>query len=49
VIARGLKVGERIVTSDLISATKGMLVIPREDKKSMQRMVLEATGKESEK
>ena len=49
VIARGLKAGERIVTSDLISATKGMLVISREDKKSMQRMVLEATGKESEK
>ena len=49
VIAKGLKSGERIVTSDLISATKGMLLAPKEDKKSIQRMVLEATGKGSER
>lgn len=49
VIAKGLKPGERIVTSDLITATEGMLLTPQEDKKSKRRMVMEATGKEPKK
>lgn len=44
VIAKGLKPGESIVTSDLITATEGMLLAPQEDKKSKRRMVIEATG-----
>jgi RND family efflux transporter MFP subunit len=46
VIAKGLKPGERIVTSDLITATEGMLLAPQEDKKSKQQIVAEATGKD---
>ncbi|MDP0562321.1 MAG: efflux RND transporter periplasmic adaptor subunit [Candidatus Endonucleobacter sp. (ex Gigantidas childressi)] len=49
VIAEGLKPNERIITSDLITATEGMLLAPQEDKKSKQRMVIEATGWESNK
>ena len=45
VIAKGLKPGEQIVTSDLITALEGMLLAPQEDKKTKQRIVLEATGK----
>jgi RND family efflux transporter MFP subunit len=45
VIAKGLKPGEQIVTSDLITALEGMLLAPEEDKKTKQRVVLEATGK----
>ncbi|MEN8171041.1 MAG: efflux RND transporter periplasmic adaptor subunit [Pseudomonadota bacterium] len=49
VIAKGLKPGERIVTSDLITATEGMLLAPQEDKKSKRRMIVEATGQEPKK
>ncbi len=49
VIAEGLKPGERIVTSDLITATEGMLLAPQEDKKSKRRIVTEATGKDTKK
>lgn len=49
VIAKGLKPGEKIVTSDLISATEGMLLNPQEDKKSKKQLVMEATGKEPKK
>ena len=49
VIAQGLKPGEQIVTSDLITAVEGMLLAPEEDKKTKQRLVLEATGKGLEK
>lgn len=49
VITKGLKPGEKIVTSDLISATEGMLLNPQEDKKSKKRLVMEATGKEPKK
>ena len=45
VIASGLKPGEQIVTSDLITALEGMLLAPEEDKKTKQRLILEATGK----
>ncbi|MDX2462919.1 MAG: efflux RND transporter periplasmic adaptor subunit [Porticoccus sp.] len=49
VIAKGLKPGEQIVTSDLISATESMLLAPQEDKKSNRQMVIEATGKDPKK
>ena len=49
VIAKGLKADERIVTSELISAIEGMLLAPQEDKKTKQRMVAEATGKDPKK
>jgi RND family efflux transporter MFP subunit len=49
VLNRGIKPGERIVTSDLASAVAGMLLAPQEDKKSKQRLVAEATGKEPQK
>lgn len=45
VIAKGLKPGEQVITSDLLTALEGMLLAPREDKKTRQRIVLEATGK----
>ena len=47
VLKKGVKPGERIVTSDLASAIKGMLLDPQEDKKTKKLMVIEATGKES--
>ena len=46
VIAKGLEAGERIVTSDLLTATEGMLLALMEDKKSKRQMIVEATGKE---
>jgi len=46
VLKKGVKPGERIVTSDLASAIKGMLLDPQEDKKTKKLMVIEATGKE---
>lgn len=46
VLKNGVEAGERIVTSDLASAVKGMLLDPQEDKKSKKLMVIEATGKE---
>ncbi len=49
VIAKGLKPGEQIVTSDLISASDGMLLNPQEDEKSEKRLITEATGKEPKK
>jgi len=49
VIKDGLKPGERIVISDLITATEGLLLEPQEDKNSRQKMVIEATGKVPEK
>ncbi len=49
VLEKGIKPGERIVTSDLSSAVPGMLLDPQEDKKSKQRLVAEATGKEPKK
>ena len=49
VLKKGVKPGERIVTSDLASAIKGMLLDPQDDKKTKKRMVIEATGKEPEK
>ena len=49
VLKKGVKPGERIVTSDLASAIKGMLLDPQDDKKTKERMVIEATGKEPEK
>ncbi|MCP3670277.1 MAG: efflux RND transporter periplasmic adaptor subunit [Gammaproteobacteria bacterium] len=49
VVAKGLKPGEQIVTSDLISASDGMLLNPQEDKKSEKRLITEATGKEPKK
>jgi len=49
VLQRGVKPGERIVTSDLASAVAGMLLDPQEDKKSKRRLVAEATGTEPQK
>jgi RND family efflux transporter MFP subunit len=49
VLEKGIKPGERIVTSDLASAVPGMLLAPQEDKKSKRRLVTEATGKEPQK
>jgi len=49
VLKKGVKPGERIVTSDLASAIKGMLLDPQEDKKTKKLMVIEATGKETPK
>ncbi|NOR51689.1 MAG: efflux RND transporter periplasmic adaptor subunit [Gammaproteobacteria bacterium] len=49
VIAKGLKPGEHIVTSDLLTATEGMLLAPQEDKKGKRSMVIEATGKDPKK
>jgi len=49
VIAKGLKPGESIVTSDLITAAESMLLAPQEDKKSKRRMIIEATGKDPKK
>lgn len=46
VLKKGAKPGERIVTSDLTTAVKGMLLDPQEDKKTKKLIVLEATGKE---
>jgi RND family efflux transporter MFP subunit len=46
VLKKGVKPGERIVTSDLASAIDGMLLDPQDDKKTKKRMVIEATGKE---
>ena len=49
VLKKGAEPGERIVTSDLATAVKGMLLDPREDKKTKRLMVLEATGEEPRK
>ena len=49
VLQKGLKPGERIVTSDLITAIDGMLLAPQEDKKTKRRMIRDATGKEPSK
>lgn len=46
VIAKGLKAGERIVTSDLLSATEGMLLALTDDKNNKRQMIIAATGKE---
>ncbi len=45
VIAKGLKPGEQVITSDLITALEDMLLAPQEDKKTRQRIILKATGK----
>lgn len=44
VIGKGIKPGERIVSSDLISAVEGMLLDAQEDIKTQQRLIKEATG-----
>ncbi len=49
VLQRGIKPGERIVTSDLSSAVPGMLLDLQDDQKSRRRLVAEATGKEPKK
>jgi RND family efflux transporter MFP subunit len=49
VLERGIKPGERIVTSDLTSAVSGMLLDPQEDQKSKRRLVAEVTGKEPQR
>lgn len=48
-LADGLKAGERIVTSDLISAIDGMLLDPQDDKKAKRALVIDATGQEPQK
>jgi RND family efflux transporter MFP subunit len=49
VLKSGVKPGERIVTSDLITAVDGMLLAPQEDNKTTRRMIMEATGRERAK
>ncbi len=49
VIETGLKPGERIVSSDLLTAVEGMLLAPQEDKKNKRKMVIAATGKDPKK
>jgi len=49
VIKKGIKPGERIVTSDLVSAISGMLLAPQEDEKTKRILVTETTGRESQK
>ncbi|MHA1597870.1 MAG: efflux RND transporter periplasmic adaptor subunit [Alphaproteobacteria bacterium] len=49
VLKKGVKAGERIVTSDLASAIEGMLLDPQDDEKNKKLMVIEATGGEPEK
>jgi len=49
VIETGLAPGERIVSSDFLSAIEGMLLSPQEDKKTKRKMVIAATGKDPKK
>lgn len=49
VIKTGVAPGERIVSSDLLTAVEGMLLSPQEDKKSKRKMVIAATGKDPKK
>ena len=49
VIKTGLSPGERIVSSDLLTAVEGMLLTPQEDKKNKRKMVIAATGKDPKK
>lgn len=49
VLKKGLKPGELIVTSDLITAVDGMLLAPQKDKETRRRMIINATGKEPTK
>lgn len=49
VLEQGVKPGERIVVSDLITAVEGMLLDPQEDRKVERQMIMEATGKDPEK
>lgn len=46
VLKGGVKPGERVVISDLVSAIDGMLLAPQEDKKTKQALVVEASGEE---
>ena len=48
VIATGLEVGERIVVSDLIPATDGMLLKPLADEDVLSRLEREARGEETQ-
>lgn len=49
VIAKGLEAGEKLIVSDLIPATEGMLVEAVADKKQMKRLKMAATGKKEGK
>lgn len=49
VLQEGLRPGDRIVTSDLITAIDGMLLAPEEDRKTKRQLILDATGKEPTK
>lgn len=49
VLAKGIKPGERLVTSDLTSAIQGMLLAPQDDPKAKKQLIIEATGKEPQK
>lgn len=46
VIKSGVKAGDQIVTSDLVSAIQGMLLAPTQDDQIKNRMIVEATGQE---
>jgi hypothetical protein len=48
-IAKGLEEGETLVVSDLVPATKGMLLDTVEDEKAMKRLKMEATGNKGRK
>ena len=46
VIKSGIKAGDQIVTSDMVSAIQGMLLAPVQDDQIKNRMIVEATGQE---
>ncbi len=49
VLSHGIKSGERIVISDLVPALEGMLLEPKEDKKTQKWLITQAAGTRSEK
>jgi len=46
VLKSGVKAGDQIVTSDMVSAIQGMLLAPTPDDQIKNRMIVEATGEE---
>jgi len=49
VLSQGIKAGERIVISDIVPALEGMLLEPKEDKKTIKWLTIQAAGTSSEK
>ena len=49
VLSQGIKAGERIVISDMVPALEGMLLEPKEDKKTKKWLKAQAVGTRAEK